>query len=110
MFIALFYILQKDFGMAWNSTSWHDILCLLSTPGWYKGMPVAQDIYVVYVVQAGFYLHSIYATVFMDQWRRDFILMILHHILTFALLTFSFAIRYCELTVFACTNRVQYFK
>ncbi|XP_074613865.1 ceramide synthase 1-like [Acropora palmata] len=62
--------------------------------GWYKGMPVAQDIYVVYVVQAGFYLHSIYATVFMDQWRRDFILMILHHILTFALLTFSFAIRY----------------
>ncbi|KAM7449757.1 Ceramide synthase 1 [Porites harrisoni] len=62
--------------------------------GWYKGMPVAQDIYVLYVVEAGFYFHSVYATFFMDQWRRDSILMILHHVLTISLISFSFAVRY----------------
>ncbi|XP_078360160.1 ceramide synthase 1-like [Oculina patagonica] len=62
--------------------------------GWYKGMPIPQDIYTLYVVEAGFYFHSIYATLFMDQWRRDSILMILHHILANLLIFFSFAIRY----------------
>ncbi|KAJ7321492.1 Ceramide synthase 1 [Desmophyllum pertusum] len=62
--------------------------------GWYKGMPVPQDIYMLYLVEAGFYFHSIYATLFMDQWRRDSILMILHHILANCLILFSFAIRY----------------
>lgn len=62
--------------------------------GWYKGMPIEQDIYVLYVIQAGFYLHAVYATVFMDQWRQDFILMILHHVVTIALIAFSFAVRY----------------
>ena len=61
--------------------------------GWYKGMPIPQDIYTLYVVEAGFYFHSIYATLFMDQWRRDSHLMIMHHILTNALIFFSFAVR-----------------
>jgi len=56
-------------------------------------MPIPQDIYTLYVVEAGFYFHSIYATLFMDQWRRDSHLMILHHILTNALIFFSFAVR-----------------
>ena len=56
-------------------------------------MPVTQDIYTLYVVEAGFYFHSLYATLYMDQWRRDSILMILHHILTNLLILFSLAIR-----------------
>ena len=56
-------------------------------------MSVAQDMYVLYIVEAGFYFHSIYATLFMDQWRRDSILMILHHILAISLIFFSFAVR-----------------
>ena len=56
-------------------------------------MPVPQDIYMLYVVEAGFYFHSIYATLFMDQWRRDSILMIAHHVLTNLLIFFSFAFR-----------------
>ncbi|KAL9985157.1 hypothetical protein ACROYT_G007527 [Oculina patagonica] len=61
--------------------------------GWYKGMPIPQDIYTLYVVEAGFYFHSIYATLFMDQWRKDSILMLMHHILANSLILFSFAIR-----------------
>ncbi|KAL9985152.1 hypothetical protein ACROYT_G007522 [Oculina patagonica] len=67
--------------------------------GWYKGMPIPQDIYTLYVVEAGFYFHSIYATLFMDQWRRDSILMIMHHILANSLILFSFAIRYYRIGV-----------
>ncbi|KAJ7321491.1 Ceramide synthase 1 [Desmophyllum pertusum] len=67
--------------------------------GWYKGMPVPQDIYMLYLAEAGFYFHSVYATLFMDQWRRDSILMILHHILANLLILFSFAIRYYKIGV-----------
>ena len=56
-------------------------------------MPIPQDIYALYVVEAGFYLHSLYATLYMDRWKRDSILVILHHILTILLLSFSFAVR-----------------
>lgn len=62
--------------------------------GWYKGMPVPQDIYMLYVVEAGFYFHSVYATLFMDLWRRDSVLMIAHHIVANLLILFSFAMRY----------------
>lgn len=61
--------------------------------GWYKGMPVSQDIYMLYVVEAGFYFHSVYATLFMDLWRRDSVLMIAHHIVANLLILFSFAMR-----------------
>ena len=72
---------------------YHDVNVTCLFTGWYKGMPIPQDIYMLYVVEAGFYFHSIYATLFMDQWRRDSILMIMHHILTNLLIFFSFAIR-----------------
>ena len=56
-------------------------------------MPVPQDIYTLYMAEAGFYFHSIYASLFMDEWRRDSILMIVHHILTNSLILFSLAFR-----------------
>ncbi|XP_058943479.1 ceramide synthase 1 [Pocillopora verrucosa] len=67
--------------------------------GWYKGMPVSQDIYILYMVQTGFYFHSMYATVFMDQWRRDSNLMLVHHVIANCLLFFSFAVRYYKIGV-----------
>ena len=56
-------------------------------------MPVPQDIYMLYVVEAGFYFHSVYATLFMDLWRRDSVLMIAHHIVANLLILFSLAMR-----------------
>ena len=66
---------------------------------WSVGMSVPSDIYYLYCIQASFYLHSIYATVFMDTWRKDSIAMLIHHVLTVFLLCFSFAIRYYKVGV-----------
>lgn len=56
-------------------------------------LTVPTNIYVVYVAQISFYVHSLYATVFVDQWRRDSIVLIGHHIITALLLIFSLATR-----------------
>ena len=61
--------------------------------GWHKGMPVPQDIYTLYVVQAGYYIHALYAVLFMDVWRKDSILTFSHHILTISLIVLSFSLR-----------------
>ncbi|CAH3171444.1 unnamed protein product [Porites evermanni] len=67
--------------------------------GWYKGMPVPQDIYTLYVVQAGYYIHALYAVLFMDLWRKDSILTFSHHILTISLIVLSFSLRYHKIGV-----------
>ena len=60
---------------------------------WSVGEEVPSDIYCLYCIHAGFYIHSIYATFYMDPWRHDSIAMIIHHVLTVFLLCFSFAVR-----------------
>lgn len=62
--------------------------------GWSVGMEVSNDIYCLYLVHFAFYLHSVYATIFMDPWRKDSIAMLVHHALTMSLLGFSYAVRY----------------
>ncbi|CAB4007018.1 ceramide synthase 1-like [Paramuricea clavata] len=66
---------------------------------WAVGMSIPSDIYYLYCIQASFYIHSIYATLFMDTWRKDSIAMIIHHFLTVFLLCFSFAVRYYKVGV-----------
>ncbi|XP_077996628.1 ceramide synthase 1-like [Glandiceps talaboti] len=61
--------------------------------GWQLGMDVPFDIYLLYMYQLGFYVHSIYATVCMDTIRNDFLLMIVHHLVTIALIFFSYIVR-----------------
>ncbi|XP_035279679.1 ceramide synthase 1-like isoform X1 [Anguilla anguilla] len=62
--------------------------------GWKRGMAVPADIALAYLIQGSFYGHSIYASIYMDAWRRDSIVMVTHHIITLALITFSYAFRY----------------
>ncbi|KAG8454931.1 hypothetical protein GDO86_001231 [Hymenochirus boettgeri] len=62
--------------------------------GWTSGSPVPRDIALAYLIQGSFYAHSIYATLYMDSWRKDSIVMMLHHLVTFTLITFSYAFRY----------------
>lgn len=52
------------------------------------------DIAIVYLVQGSFYVHSLYATLFMDERRKDTWVMIVHHIVTDTLIGFSHAFRY----------------
>uniref|UniRef100_A0A8B9LQL6 Ceramide synthase 1 n=1 Tax=Astyanax mexicanus TaxID=7994 RepID=A0A8B9LQL6_ASTMX len=67
---------------------------------WKSGMSVPTDIAIAYLIQGSFYGHSIYATVYMDAWRKDSKVMVLHHIITLALITFSYAFRSGQLLVF----------
>ncbi|XP_072295128.1 ceramide synthase 1 [Eucyclogobius newberryi] len=61
---------------------------------WKSGMSVPLDIAIAYLIQGSFYGHSIYATVYMDAWRKDSAVMVVHHIITLALICFSYAFRY----------------
>ncbi|KAM4548101.1 ceramide synthase 1 [Odontesthes bonariensis] len=61
---------------------------------WKSGMTVPTDISLAYLIQGSFYGHSIYATVNMDAWRKDSAVMVVHHIITLALISFSYAFRY----------------
>lgn len=62
--------------------------------GWGVGMKVQPDLYWIYIAETGFYIHGIYATLFLDTWRDDSIVMLLHHCLTISLIVFSLALRY----------------
>ncbi|XP_041861726.1 ceramide synthase 1 [Melanotaenia boesemani] len=61
---------------------------------WKSGMTVPTDIALAYLIQGSFYGHSIYATINMDAWRKDSAVMVVHHIITLALISFSYAFRY----------------
>ena len=61
--------------------------------GWHAGMNVSSDIYWIYVTEAGFYFHGIYGTIFMDIWRDDSMMLLLHHVLTISLIVFSLGLR-----------------
>lgn len=62
--------------------------------GWQKGMDVPTDIAIAYLMQCSFYGHSIYATAYMDTWRKDSVVMLLHHVITLTLIACSYAFRY----------------
>ncbi|NXJ96474.1 CERS1 synthase, partial [Corythaixoides concolor] len=62
---------------------------------WKKGMDVPTDIAIAYLMQCSFYGHSIYATAYMDTWRKDSVVMLLHHVVTLTLIAFSYAFRLC---------------
>ncbi|XP_063084096.1 ceramide synthase 1 [Cavia porcellus] len=61
---------------------------------WMPGMAVPQDIAAEYLLQGSFYGHSVYATLYMDTWRRDSVVMLAHHVVTLALIICSYAFRY----------------
>uniref|UniRef100_A0A8C4SXB8 Ceramide synthase 1 n=1 Tax=Erpetoichthys calabaricus TaxID=27687 RepID=A0A8C4SXB8_ERPCA len=62
--------------------------------GWKRGMEVPMDIAILYLIQGSFYAHSIYATLYMDAWRKDSLVMLLHHVITLTLIVFSYVFRY----------------
>ena len=44
--------------------------------------------------ELGLYVHSIYATLFIEVIRRDFAVQLIHHVVTILLLGYSFSVRY----------------
>uniref|UniRef100_A0A8C3UB69 Ceramide synthase 1 n=1 Tax=Catharus ustulatus TaxID=91951 RepID=A0A8C3UB69_CATUS len=62
--------------------------------GWQRGMAVPRDIALAYLLQGSFYGHSLYATAYMDTWRKDSLVMLLHHVVALVLIAASYAFRY----------------
>jgi ceramide synthetase len=52
-------------------------------------MKVPGEIQFLYFIECGFYLHAIYATLYMDEVRRDFMVMMSHHAITLSLISIS---------------------
>ncbi|XP_069350345.1 ceramide synthase 1 isoform X3 [Eulemur rufifrons] len=60
---------------------------------WTPGMVVPRDIAAAYLLQGSFYGHSLYATLYMDTWRKDSVVMLVHHVVTLVLIVSSYAFR-----------------
>ena len=55
---------------------------------------VAPDVYFIYVLQCGYYVHCVYANIILDIHRSDFWALMLHHVVTLSLISLSYASRY----------------
>jgi ceramide synthetase len=66
---------------------------------WELNMDVPYDVTLLYFIECGFYLHSLYATVLMDVWRKDSVVMIIHHFIALALILVSYGTRYHKIGV-----------
>lgn len=74
----------------WDGVMWN--------PNLYKEQQPL-DLQLLYVVQMAHYLHGTYATLFLEAWRSDTFALLLHHVVTLSLLTFSFIYRFMRLGV-----------
>lgn len=48
-------------------------------------------VYGIYVTEIGFYLHSLYTTLFVDQRRKDTNTLMFHHVLCIFLMLISYS-------------------
>lgn len=60
---------------------------------WVPGVKMPTAIYWLYMFQMGLYTHCIHACLFIDEIRKDFVMMMLHHFLTLGLLSYSYGVR-----------------
>ncbi|KAF8571043.1 hypothetical protein P879_00461 [Paragonimus westermani] len=59
----------------------------------YFDIPTPPDYYRLYILQLGFYLHSFWSVLFVDEWRKDSAVLTVHHCMTLLLLQFSLVLR-----------------
>ncbi|ETE61481.1 Ceramide synthase 1, partial [Ophiophagus hannah] len=83
-----------DCGWELSRRTSSSLLFLPAFPDWERGMEVPLDIALAYLLQGSFYAHSIYATLYMDAWRKDSVVMLIHHVVTLTLIVFSYVFRY----------------
>jgi ceramide synthetase len=62
-------------------------------------MEIPFEIKWLYFIECGFYVHSVYATIYMDTKRKDFLVMLIHHFLTMTLIIVTYATRYQKVGV-----------
>ncbi|KIH60139.1 Longevity-assurance protein [Ancylostoma duodenale] len=73
--------------------------------GWSGGVspPIHRAVLFIYASQAAFYIHSIYATLYLDIWRKDSWLMFAHHFVALSMLLLSYVDKVlCRLYWYPC--------
>lgn len=55
--------------------------------------PVPPAFKAVYFLEVSYYVHSLYATVFLNEWKKDSVVLLIHHVVAITLLSFSFLSR-----------------
>nr|CAB3230105.1 ceramide synthase 1-like [Phallusia mammillata] len=65
--------------------------------GWHPDLIIPFDVYCVYALQVSFYVHSIYASLSLDEWRSDTPVLLTHHAVSILLLALSFLCKYFHL-------------
>ena len=55
---------------------------------------IPPDVFFIYVLQCGYYVHCVYANIILDIHRSDFWALMIHHVVTLSLITFSYATKY----------------
>ena len=60
---------------------------------WKAGVEVEPEIYWLYMFQIGFYTHFLFASIFINVKRKDFLMIVVHHLLTISLLSWSYGVR-----------------
>lgn len=61
---------------------------------WYPKQPVQPTVYWLFTFEIGFYLHYMYAMMFLEQRRKDFAVLMTHHILTIILISCCYSVRF----------------
>ncbi|CAK8677886.1 unnamed protein product [Clavelina lepadiformis] len=64
---------------------------------WQLHSVVNWDIYCIYMFQISHYLHCIYATLVLEEWRKDSVVMLIHHLVSIILIVNSYLFRYVHL-------------
>ena len=63
----------------------------------YPRHPLSNSIYVYYIASISFYMSEVFATMFKTIRRKDDMQMAIHHVVTLALLIFSWWINHCRI-------------
>lgn len=72
----------------------NNIILMALATGWVPTEPVEASIYWLNMLEVGFYLHCLYAMVFLEPMREDFGVMMLHHVVAILGLLSSYTFRY----------------
>ncbi|KHJ92073.1 Longevity-assurance protein [Oesophagostomum dentatum] len=73
--------------------------------GWSEGIspPIHPAIRFIYASQSAFYIHSIYATLYLDLWRKDSWLLFVHHFIALSMMLLSYVDKVlCRLYWYPC--------
>lgn len=90
-----------NLGSHWDGKAVHIVtsVCInVSTClAWSPSTLPLPGLYWLYMTQMGFYLHCTYASIYLETIRKDFGVLMTHHVLTLGLLFFSYMIRSADL-------------